>query len=101
MTAKLKYGIALVASIWLAHSLTTHRALAVTAEVAKKCGALTDKAFPFRVPGNPAAGRIHGTPQEIRDYFNKCVASGGDVEGQAREQGDNKNTQAPNDAAGQ
>lgn len=97
MSAKLKYGIALVASIWLAHSLTIRGALAVSAEVAKKCGALTDKAYPLRVPGNPAAGRTHGTPQEIRDYFNKCVASGGNMEGQAPEQETNKNTQAPNE----
>lgn len=74
--AKLNYGTAAVVSILLAYSLTAHSALAITAEVAKKCGALTDKAYPLRVPGNPAAGRRQGTAQEIRNYFNKCVANG-------------------------
>jgi hypothetical protein len=96
MPVKLKYGMALVALICLAPSLTARTASAITVEVAKKCGASTDKAYPLRVPGNPAAGRARGTSQEIRDYFNKCVARGGEMEEQAPEQRDNKNAQAPN-----
>lgn len=80
MSAKLKYGIALAALIGLEHPLITPSAFAITAEVAKKCSALTDKAYPLRVPGNPAAGRTHGTPQEIREYFNKCVANEGNIQ---------------------
>jgi hypothetical protein len=52
-------------------------AQAVTAEVAKACSALLEKAFPRLEPGNPAAGSSAGTPQDRRRYFEKCVASGG------------------------
>jgi hypothetical protein len=83
---KLKYGIALIALIWLSQMLPTG-GLAVTVEVARKCSALTDKAFPLRVPGNPAAGRAHGTGQDLRAYFNKCVANGGKIEEKAPVQG--------------
>jgi hypothetical protein len=59
--------------------------MAITAELAKKCGALTDKAYPLRVPGNPAAGREYGTAKKVRDYFNKCVANGGNIDEQPSE----------------
>jgi hypothetical protein len=49
-------------------------------EVAKACHALTDKAFPPRQAGNPAAGSAKGTAQDQRAYFSKCVANGGKVE---------------------
>ena len=77
------------------------QAVAITAEVAKKCGALSEKAFPPRVVGNPAAGRQNGTFQDFRNYFNKCVENGGNPPDQANQKatgapaaGDNK-TQAP------
>ena len=82
MLSKLKCKLkrtALVTLICLAHSLMARNALAITAELAKKCGALTEMVYPLRVPGNPAAGRTRGTAQEVRDYFNKCVASGGNM----------------------
>jgi hypothetical protein len=82
-----RFMIALIALIYLADSLAAPSASAITAEVAKKCGALTDMAYPLRVPGNPAAGRTHGTPQDLKDYFNKCVANGGNVGGQAAKDG--------------
>jgi hypothetical protein len=66
-------------------------ALAITAELAKKCSALTAKAFPPRVVGNPAAGLQHGTYQDFRNYFNKCVANAGNPP----EQENQTNTQAP------
>jgi hypothetical protein len=53
---------------------------AITAEVAKKCAALTDKAFPPRVVGNPAAGSAKGNGQAEKLYFNKCVSNGGAVD---------------------
>ena len=59
MLTKLRYGTALLALICLTHLPTTRSAMAVTVELARKCGALTDKAYPLRVPGNPAAGREH------------------------------------------
>ena len=77
MSAKLKHWTALVALIFLSHALVAQSALAVTAEVARKCGALSDKAYPPRVPGNPAAGHLNGTSQDVQVYFNKCVANGG------------------------
>ena len=72
--------------------------MAVTAELARKCGLLTDKAYPLRVPGNPAAGREHGTAKEVRDYFNKCVANGGNMGGQTPEEKNHEGTRAPKEA---
>ena len=84
MPATLKHRTALVALIFLLHALMAQSASAITAEVAKKCSALTDKAYPPRVPGNPAAGHLNGTSQDVENYFNKCVANGGKVsDGQA------------------
>jgi hypothetical protein len=75
-------------SRWIAFALlltgigaTSTAASAITVEVAKKCDALAAKAFPPRVVGNPAAGSAKGTPQEQRDYFKKCVANGGNMDG--------------------
>jgi hypothetical protein len=58
---------------------TTGGASAVTVEVARKCAALTAKAFPPRVVGNPAAGVVNGRGQSQQSYFNNCVANGGNV----------------------
>jgi hypothetical protein len=79
MPATLKHRTALVALIFLLHALMAQSASAITAEVAKKCSALTDKAYPPRVPGNPAAGHLNGTSQDVVSYFNNCVANGGNV----------------------
>ena len=79
VTGKLKNRTALVALIFLSYALTVQSALAITADIAKKCGELTDKVYPPRVPGNPAAGRLNGTSQDVQGYFNKCVANGGKV----------------------
>lgn len=78
---KLKHGITLIMLTWLAVPIVMRGAFAVTAEVAKKCDGLTAKAFPARVPGNPAAGLTHGTGREAQEYFKKCVDSGGNAEG--------------------
>jgi hypothetical protein len=75
--ANLKIGSALVALVCIA---VAPNASAVTAEVAKKCNALTAKAYPPRVVGNPAAGSAKGTGQSKRDYFNKCMANGGNMD---------------------
>ena len=56
-------------------------ASAVTVELAKKCDALTAKAFPPREPGNPAAGSVSGTGLAAQNYFGKCVANEGKVDG--------------------
>jgi hypothetical protein len=57
--------------------LMDHSAAAETVEIAKKCNALTAKAFPPRVPGNPAAGSAKGSGQAQREFYKKCVANGG------------------------
>ena len=79
MLAKLKSGTALLAAISVASLLATSSASAISVEVAKKCDVLTGKAYPLRVPGNPAAGHKNGSAKEIQDYFNKCVANDGNV----------------------
>jgi hypothetical protein len=97
MPTKLRCGTVLLALICLAHLPVTRSAMAVTAELAKKCDALTDKAYPSRVPGNPAAGREHGTAKEVRDYFNKCLAKGGNTEELPPQEGNH--TQTPTDGS--
>ena len=57
----------------------TSNASAVSAEVARKCAALTAKAYPPRVVGNPAAGSAKGSGLTQQEYFKRCVANGGDV----------------------
>ena len=79
MPAKLKHRAALVTLIFVLHALMAQSGLAITAEVTKKCGELSDKAYPPRIPGNPAAGHLNGTSQEVASYFKKCVANGGNV----------------------
>jgi hypothetical protein len=86
MFTKLKIGSVLVALVCIAVGCMTGSASAVTAELAKKCQALTAKAFPPRVPGNPAAGSAKGTGRSERDYFNKCVANGGNMDDDATKQ---------------
>ncbi len=83
MFVKAKFWSGLVALICIVNGSTTNSASAITLEVAKKCAALTAKAYPPRVIGNPAAGSTKGTGQAQRDYFNKCVANGGNMDDQA------------------
>ena len=99
MPAKLRSGTVLVATIGAAYLLATPSASAVSVEVAKKCNVLTEKAYPLRVPGNPAAGHKHGTAKEFQDYFNKCVANDGNVT--APESGQDNNKTTPNQGSGQ
>jgi hypothetical protein len=63
----------------------TPSATPITVELAEKCTALTDKAFPWRVPDDPAAGRVHGSPKQARDYYNECVVKNGSMDEQLRE----------------
>ena len=80
MFAKL-YHAGLFAGLICIAVASTNTASAVTAEVAKKCSALTAKAFPPRVIGNPVAGSAKGTGLDEKVYFNRCVANGGNVDG--------------------
>lgn len=82
MFANLKFRGTLVALICIAVCSMTNSASAVTVEVAKKCEALTAKAFPPREVGNPAAGSAKGSAQDKQNYYNKCLANGGNVDDQ-------------------
>ena len=84
MAAKVKFWSTLVALLCIVVGPMTDRASAVTVEVAKKCNALTAKAFPQRVVGNPAAGSAKGTGKDKQDYYRKCVANGGNMDDHAR-----------------
>jgi len=68
------------ASLFVTVALMSSGVSAITVEVAKKCEALTDKAFPPRVIGNPAAGSAKGSGKDAQAYFNKCVKNGGKVD---------------------
>ena len=77
MFARTKFALGCAGFICIAVASTTNNASAVTAEVARKCSALTAKAFPPRQIGNPAAGSAKGTGADQRNYFRKCAANGG------------------------
>lgn len=57
---------------------------AATTELARKCEGLTAKAYPPRVPGNPAAG-AKGTGKVGVDYFNKCMRNGARIDHQSHD----------------
>ena len=84
MFARLKFGWAMLAVICVALNSVPNFALAITAEVARKCNALTAKQFPPREPGNPAAGSAKGSGRDQYTYFNKCVANGGKIDETAK-----------------
>jgi hypothetical protein len=48
------------------------RAKAVTLDIARKCKALTNAAYPLRVPGNPAAGTTR-EPDEMRNTISRTA----------------------------
>ena len=68
------------ALLFLAAWSMTSPSSAITVELAKKCEALTAKAFPPRVIGNPAAGSAKGSGKDAQAYFNKCVKNDGKVD---------------------
>jgi hypothetical protein len=74
---KILFGSVSLALTCAAVLAQTNDASAVTVEVARKCQALTSKAFPPREPGNPAAGSAKGSGLDQQSYFKKCVANGG------------------------
>jgi hypothetical protein len=55
-------------------------ASAITVELAKTCQALTAKAFPPRVIGNPAAGSAKGSSKDQQAYYKKCISNDGKVD---------------------
>jgi hypothetical protein len=77
MSSTVKYAVPLIVLAGLAIATPTNRATAVTAEVAKKCHALTVKKFPPRAVGNPAAGSANGTGRAQQAFFKKCLEDAG------------------------
>jgi hypothetical protein len=77
--AKPRHAFAFASLICIILASMPRDALAVAAEVAKKCSALTAKAFPPRVIGNPSAGSAKGSGPAQQAYFKRCVASGGKI----------------------
>jgi hypothetical protein len=84
VSADLKFKAALIGLLCMVFAPMTDSALAVSAEVAKKCSALTAKAFPPRVIGNPAAGSAKGAGRDERAYYRKCVANEGKMDEEAK-----------------
>jgi hypothetical protein len=83
MTGRANVGYVLLALVCMGLGLIPVSARAITAEVARKCNALTAKQFPPREPGNPAAGSAKGSGRDQNEFFNKCVANGGKVDDNA------------------
>jgi hypothetical protein len=79
MAANLKFLTALAALTWIGLGPMATNASAETVEVARKCDALTAKAYPPQVIGNPAAGSAYGTGLTEQAYYQKCVAKGGHI----------------------
>ena len=77
MSRNLRFASALALLALAMGPPMTDSASAISAEVAKKCSALTAKAFPPREVGNPAAGSAKGTGADQRAYFRDCVAKEG------------------------
>jgi hypothetical protein len=53
----------------------TKRAPAISLELAKKCRAMALQAHPYKLPGEKGPGSATAE----RDYYNKCVANGGNM----------------------
>jgi hypothetical protein len=77
MPSRTKFRSVLAAAIGIAVGSMASSASAVTVEVAKKCEALMTRAFPPRIPGNPAAGSDKGTGADQQKYYENCLANGG------------------------
>jgi len=75
MVDKVGRTVGLILATVVALSVASAPAPAITAELAKKCRALAIKAHPYHPPGQKS-----GTAQAERDYFQQCVAKGGDMQ---------------------
>jgi hypothetical protein len=86
MFTGLRFGGAFLVLTCVTFGLSSNRAAAITVEVARNCKALTDKAYPPREPGNPAAGSLKGGGRAEQEYFNRCVANRGTMDDPAPRQ---------------
>ncbi|WP_245315593.1 hypothetical protein [Bradyrhizobium neotropicale] len=84
MFANWKFTCVLVVLICTLFGVLPDRATAITAELARKCSALTAKQFPPREPGNPAAGSAKGSGSDQRAFYSKCVANDGKIDNEAK-----------------
>jgi hypothetical protein len=84
MFSNLQFRSMILVPVCFAVWAMTNSASAITVEVAKKCEGLATKVFPPREIGNPAAGSAKGSSQDRRNYFNKCVANGGNMDNDAQ-----------------
>jgi hypothetical protein len=82
MLTNLKSGSAFALFACFGLELMTCTAWAQTADVARKCQALSLQAYPPRVPGNPAAGSAAGTAADQRSFYERCIANGGNISGE-------------------
>jgi hypothetical protein len=71
MPTKLRYGTALLALVCVAHLPATRSAMAVTAELARKCGLLTDKAYPLLWVPALNEGAVY-SPDGFTIQFNRA-----------------------------
>ena len=80
MSAELNIRAVFIALVCIGVAPVNDAAFAISVELARKCNALTAKAFPPRVVGNPAAGSAKGTGQDERAYYRKCVVNEGKMD---------------------
>ena len=80
MSAGLRLTSVFIVWVCIAIAPSNDSAFAISVELARKCNALTAKAFPPRVVGNPAAGSTKGTGRDERAYYRKCVANEGKMD---------------------
>jgi hypothetical protein len=84
MVGNFKLRVTIIALACVGFLTMPDNASAISAELARKCSALTAKAFPPRVVGNPASGSAKGSGREERAYYRKCVANEGKVDKQTK-----------------
>jgi hypothetical protein len=80
MLSRQKALVVTAGSVLLMAIVCPVNAAALTVQLARKCDSFTAKAYPPRVPGNPAAGLAKGSPQKARAYFHQCVVRNGKME---------------------
>jgi hypothetical protein len=79
MTIDFKWMTTRVTATSIAVLSATLGASAIDVGIAKKCDALVAKKFPPREPSNPAAGNTGGSPDSQREYFQRCLATQGNL----------------------
>ena len=71
-----KRSFLLVVLALAAYLPTTYPSSAIIADLANKCRAMAIKAHPTP----PAGSKVSGAEKAQRDYFQACVAKGGDMD---------------------